>query len=236
MNQNSLSLSFDNVSKICDVIGIRVGSDTEGYQVNYNRKSITVSIWAKKGVSLERFITEHSTEFSSDLTMTQVRPANRRVVTVLITGLSFNIPDSQVKHYIESFGAKMVGVEPIYGVYKDGPWRGQYNGERRYKADFTEQIMPMGTYHLLNNDKIRVMYPGNTRTCGRCHQAPNSCAGGGIARVCGEQGGEKTTLYNHMKQIWSRIQYDHGIESIKKTFDEDIIPDLQIKLIASQLY
>ena len=156
-----------------------------------------------------------------------MRPANRRVVTVLITGLSFNTPDSQVKHYIESFGAKMVGIEPIYGVYKEGPWRGQYNGERRYKVDFSEQIIPMGTYHLLNSDKIKVIYPGNTRTCGRCHQAPSSCPGGGIARVCGEQGGERTTLYQHMKLIWEKTRYDPGAEPVENDDnDEDAIPDL----------
>ena len=234
MIQKNVNLNCAQVVKICEIVGIRVGSETEGYQAHYNRKNITLSVWAKDGVSLERFVTDQSREFSGDLTITQVRPAYRREVTLIITGLSFNTPDSQVKHYVESFGGKMVGIEPIYGVYRDGPWKGQYNGDRRYKVDVTGQIIPMGTYHLINNDKVRVAYPGNTRTCGRCHQAPISCPGGGIARVCGEQGGEKKSLLHHMKQIWSKIKYDpendpmdnEDHEEEENTPENHDIPDL----------
>ena len=186
--QKNVSLTGEDVSKICEIVGLKVDCDTEGYQAHYGRKSITLAVWAKAGVSLERLVSEQPREFNSDLTISQVRPANRREVSLLITGLPFNTPESQVKHYVEAFGAKFADTEPVYGVFKKGPWEGQYNGERRYKVEFTSQIIPMGTYHLLNNAKIRVAYPGNTRTCGRCHQAPTSCPGGGIARACGEKG------------------------------------------------
>ena len=228
------TLTGEEVSRLCDIIRLKVGDQTKGYQVTYSRKIITLSVWAKQGVSLERCVTEQPKEFTSDLTITQVKPANRRDVLLLITGLPFDTPDTQVKHYVESFGAKFKNIEPIYGVYREGPWRGQYNGERRYKVDFTSQTLPMGTYHLLNNAKIRVAYPGNTRTCGRCHQAPISCPGGGIARVCGEQGGEKKSLLHHMKQIWSKIKYDpendpmnnEDHEEEENTPENHDIPDL----------
>ena len=228
MYQKAINIKCDQVVNICEIVGIRVGSETEGYQAQYNRKSVTISVWAKEGVSLERFVTDQPREFSSDLTITQVRPAFRREVTLLITGLSFNTPDSQAKHYVESFGGKMVGVEPIYVKYRDGPWKGQYNGDRRYKVDFTAQKIPMGTYHLINNDKVRVAYPGNTRTCGRCHQAPGSCPGGGIARECGEQGGDRITLYHHMKKTWTKIKYDPDTEPVDNDehHAEDDIPNL----------
>ena len=206
--QKAVQLKCDEVSRLCEIVGLKVGIETEGYQAHYSRKKITLSVWAKDGVSLERRVMDQPREFNSDLTITQVRPAHRREVTLLITGLPFNTPDSQVKHYVESFGAKMMSVEPIYGVYKEGPWIGQYNGERRYKVDFTSQITPMGTYHLLNDAKVRVSYPGNTRTCGRCHKAPTSCVGGGIARVCGEYYGERVTLFKHMKELWKKINFD----------------------------
>ena len=216
VQQKTVNINCEQVVKICDLVGIRVGTETEGYQAHYNRKSINLSVWAKDGVGLERFVTDKPKEFSSDLTITQVRPAYRKEVTLLVTGLSFNTPDGQVKHYIESFGGKMVGVEPVYGVYRDGPWKGQCNGDRKYKVDFTNQRMPMGTYHLLNNDKIRVVYNGNTRTCGRCHQGPATCPGRGKARECGEQGGERKSLFHHMKQIWQKIKFDLGSEYNEK--------------------
>ena len=112
--------------------------ETEGYQAHYGRKNITLAVWAKQGVSLERFISENSKDFSNDLTISQVRPAKRREVTLLISGLNFNTPDEQVKHYVEHFGVRFVNVEPVYGVHHEGPWKGQYNGERRYKVAFTD--------------------------------------------------------------------------------------------------
>ena len=45
--------------------------------------------------------------------------------------------------------------------YKEGPWRGQYNGDRRYSVDFSAQIQPMGTYHILDGARCRIIYPGN---------------------------------------------------------------------------
>ena len=226
VSQKTVSINCEQVVQICHLVGIQVGDQTEGYQAHYNRKSIVLSVWVKDGVSLERFATDQPKDFSSDLTITQVRPAHRKEVTLLVTGLSFNTPDGQVKHYVESFGGKMVGVEPIYGVFKKGPWKGQYNGDRRYKVDFSNQIMPMGTYHLLNNDKIRVVYHGNTQTCGRCHQAPASCPGGGIARACGEQGGDRMTLLQHMKYIWSKIKYDPDFEHKEEESNVEV-PDLE---------
>ena len=216
MTQKAISLTCQDVAKICEIVGIQVGIQTEGYQANYSHKSIILSVWAKDGVGLERYVNDQPREYSSDLTITQVKPAHRRDVIVIITGLSFNTPDSQVSHYIESFGAKAMGVKPIYGVFKEGPWRGQCNGERRYKVDFSRQIMPMGTYHLLGGSKIRVAYPGNTRTCGRCHQGPATCPGRGKARECGEQGGERKSLFHHMKQIWQKIKFDLGSEYNEK--------------------
>ena len=74
---------------------------------------------------MERFDTEKAKDFNADLTISQVRPAKRREVTLLITGLPFNTPNNQVRNYVESFGAKFLNVEPVYGVYQEGVWKGQ---------------------------------------------------------------------------------------------------------------
>ena len=120
--QKNVNINGEEVAKVCQIIGLKVGSDTEGYQAHYNRKVITLAVWAKAGVSLEKFVREDPIEFNGDLTITQVRSARRREVTLLITGLPFNTPDAQVKHYVESFGAKINDSEPTYGVHKEGPW------------------------------------------------------------------------------------------------------------------
>ena len=88
----------------------------------------------------------------------------------------------------------------------------------------------MGTYHLLGGAKIRVFYPGNTKTCGRCHQAPTYCPGGGLAKACGERGGDRVTLFQHMKHLWNKINYDPDKDysaDIEETDDDDNSPILQ---------
>ena len=70
MSQKTVSLSCEDVSRLCNIVGMRVGIDTEGYQAHYNRKGITISIWAKPGVSLEKFANDNPMEFSGDLTIT----------------------------------------------------------------------------------------------------------------------------------------------------------------------
>ena len=157
-----VNLNGEQVAKMCEVIGIRCGGETEGYQVHYGGKSITLSVWAKQAVGLERFVSEQSKVFSENLTITSVRPAISREVSVMVVGLPFNTPDTLIVEYLECFGAKVSGA-PFYGVHKNGPWSGQYNGERKFKADFSGQVLPMGTFHLLVGARIRVTYKGNTR-------------------------------------------------------------------------
>ena len=216
-----IHMNGDEVSRICDMIGVKVVTETQGYQTHYTGKFIVLAVWMKQGVSLERFLRAQPVDYGEDLTITQVRPAIRREVTMLVSGLSFNTPDVQVIAYIEKFGAKVVGTEPIYGIHKEGPWAGQYNGERRYRADFSSQKCAMGTYHLIDGAKVRVMYPGNTKTCGRCHQPPSGCIGGGIARVCGESGGNRVSLAAHMRQLWARVDYNPQEELPEEEFREE---------------
>ena len=87
----------------------------------------------------------------------------------------------------------------------------------------------MGTFHLIGSAKVRIVYPGNVRTCGRCNGAPTSCPGGGLARVCGERGGERVTLVTHMRHLWGIIKFDPGSDPVddEETQEEEQIPDLQ---------
>ena len=63
----------------------------------------------------------------------------------------------------------------------------------------------MGSYHLLDGARVKVIYPGNTRTCARCHSPPNQCPGNGIARQCETEGTERVSLSLHLKQMGGRL-------------------------------
>ena len=63
-------MNAEQVANVCDRIGLSVSSDTQGYQAQYGSKGITLSVWCKPGVSLERLVTEEQRLFTDQLIIT----------------------------------------------------------------------------------------------------------------------------------------------------------------------
>ena len=61
----NVDLNGHVIAQLCDLVGIKVASETEGYQIHYGGKSITVAIWPKKAVSIERFVSEERIRFNN---------------------------------------------------------------------------------------------------------------------------------------------------------------------------
>ena len=125
---------------------------------------------------------------------------------LISTGLDFNTPDTFVFDYLSKFG-RIVTQNVIYSKYTEGPFRGKYDGARKYNIDFSDSGIVMGTYHIIDGSKTRVFYRGNVKTCGRCHKFSHDCPGEGIAKVCEENGGDRTKLSDWMKELWNRIGF-----------------------------
>lgn len=53
----------------------------------------------------------------------------------------------------------------------------------------------------------RIYYPGNKKTCGRCHQTADNCKGEAVAKNCDENGGTKVDLLDHMKNHWKNVGF-----------------------------
>ena len=66
-----------------------------------------------------------------------IRPSGRRDVTVTVSGLDFNTPDSLVFEYIKKFGGIIISNNVIYTKFSEGPFKGKCNGERKYQVDLT---------------------------------------------------------------------------------------------------
>ena len=94
---------------------------------------------------------------------------------------------------------------PRMGTHNEGPWRGQWNGDRVYNVNMGDQKIPVGSFHLIRGCKVKIVYQGNIPTCGRCHQHPNQCPGKGVARECKERGGPWVPLMSHMRRIWDYV-------------------------------
>ena len=71
--------------------------------------------------------------------------------------------------------------------------------------DFSGQILPMGTYHILDGARCRIAYPGNLQTCARIHNFPKACPGSGMAKSCEDKGGKRRSLSDHMRRVWAKL-------------------------------
>ena len=159
-----IALNDEIVARVTRSIGLDIGSQIEGYQVQYGRTPI-IHVWCSPGVQLDKYCFSESIAISRGVSTGRIRPAGKRDVFVSITGLNFNTPDSLVQNYIEKFGGKLVTDRVIYGKFKEGPFTGKFNGERRYQVDFSDSHTNMGSYHILDGHRVRVNFKGNITTC-----------------------------------------------------------------------
>ena len=195
------------VARVCSSIGMDLVTEVEGYQVQHNGRTSTISVWVTKGVNLDRFCRVEGINVSKGVMTSMIRPAGRSDVTVSVNGLDFNTPDSLMFDYIQRFGGVIKSNSVIYCKYTEGPFRGKYSGERKYQVDFPKNARSMGIYHYLDGARVRIFYRGNEKTCGRCHEPARSCLGGGMAKDCDEAGGARVTLSEHMKKTWGEIGF-----------------------------
>ena len=81
-------------------------------------------------------------------------------MVVAIAGLDFNTPDSLLQEYIIKFRGKLMNQSVSYSKFTEGPFKGKYNGERKYQVDFSEATTNMGTYHFIDGSRIRECFIG----------------------------------------------------------------------------
>ena len=154
------------IDRILKTLGIDIRTQVEGYQLQYKGMTSVIAVWMPVGVNLEKYCKDIVIRVNSSVSTGIIRPSGKTEVTVTIVGLDFNTPDSFVLEYLSKFGTvKTQSV--IYSEYNDGPFKGKKNGERKYQVDFGSNSTPMGTYHIIDNCKVRIFYRGNRKSCGR---------------------------------------------------------------------
>ena len=126
--------------------------------------------------------------------------------------------DDGVLAYLSKF-AKCVTNRVIHGVFVEGPLKGLKNGDRSYKVEIkpTDNI---GTYHVIDGQKVTLRYPGQQQTCARCHQTARTCKGGGMARRCEAAGGDKVELCDYIINLWKEIGYVPGDVELAAVYDD----------------
>ena len=211
-----VDLDQNCIAKLCKSIGIDIANQVEGYQI----KGKTISVWLAQGINLERFCKEESIKVAKGISTSFIRPAGRTDVTVSVTGIDFNTPDTFIIEYLNKFGS-VVDNNVIYLKYKEGPFKGKYTGERRYQADFSKSRKSMGTYHFIDGARVRIFYRGNIKTCARCHQMASVCPGQGKAKDCELKSGPKINLFDHMRNLWSEVGFIPSSFTLSTCENED---------------
>ena len=89
--------------------------------------------------------------------------------------------------YLAKFG-RITSRKVVRPVFGDGPLKGIGNGDRMFKLELKPGYY-LGTYHIIDGNRVTAKYRGQQPTCARCFGTAQSCPGNGIAKRCEEEGG-----------------------------------------------
>ena len=194
-------------ARLMSKIGVdqRPGVHVESIQICPSGRG-RILITMKKDIQLDKFCRYESFEVtSSGIRSILIKPAAKKEVVVNVKGIHPNTRDSVVMNYLSKFG-KLVTNKVVYGVFNDGPLKGIKNGDRAYKIE----VKPgenIGSYHVLEGQKVSLKYPGQQQTCGRCHKTPKHCKGGGIAKKRQAEGGARIEFTDYILDLWKSVGY-----------------------------
>ena len=180
-------------------------SDTVGAQYLYDKGDDLIEIWLLPHRTAQAFTSDSVIPLNDDFSVVSVRPAMSKEVSLMVLGVPINVKDTVISDYVTEFGGQILSP-PDMCTTKSGLWKGKVNGDRRYKANFSNQLMAMGTYHLIAGKKVRFVYPGNLRTCARCHQPAESCPGKGFATACKASKGTQVLLSSHLDNLKAELK------------------------------
>ena len=154
---------------------------------------------------------------SSGVRAVLVKPAGRREAVVTLRGVHPNTSDDYVMEYLAKFG-DLVTRKVVYGVFSEGPLAGLRNGDRSYKIEIKSST-DIGSYHVLDGQRISLKFPGQQQTCARCLQSAQHCKGKGVARRCETEGGIKADFNNYILELWKKIGYSPPIQNVEEVLE-----------------
>ena len=198
------SLNSDEIEKLLRRLNIEVSQFTS-VQACPERKNV-VFITLANGIDANKFISSSNESFilKPGMRTTTIKHANRKEVNVQIFGLHPDTKDEAVIRYLNAHGKVDVKIPVIYGIYPGNSGSllaGKRNGNRTYSMEVTKNI---GSTHVIDGEKVSIKYPGQVKTCNKCHQVSPICPGKGLARNCTA---DKVLLSEHMLEYWKTINF-----------------------------
>ena len=141
-----------------------------------------------------------------------VKPAGKREAVVTIKGIHPNTKDEMVLDYLAKFG-NVVTQKVVYGLYTEGPLLGLRNGDRSFKMEIKPSTS-LGSYHVIDRQRVSLRYPGQQQTCARCLEPAQHCRGKGMAKRCEAEGGLKADFNEYILKLWGKIGYQPREEQV----------------------
>ena len=135
---------------------------------------------------------------------TTIKHANKKEVNVQIYGIHPDTKDEAVVRYLNAHGKVDTKIGVTYGIYPGNSGSllaGKRNGNRTYSMEVTKNIV---STHIIEGEKVSIKYPGQAKTCNKCHQVSPICPGKGLARNCTA---DKVLLSEHMLEYWKTINF-----------------------------
>ena len=87
----------------------------------------------------------------------------------------------------------------------------------------------MGSYHIIDGEKVSVRYNGQEWTCARCHQLKNYFPGLAVARNCTA---DRVLLSEHMREHWEKIAFKPETDTLNEVDEEE--PAIQVGSIQNK--
>ena len=219
--RGSFNVKEEDCARLMRKLGIdsRPGAHVESIQICPNGRGV-ILITLKKEVQIERFCCHDVLEVSqSGIRAVHTKPTGKREVVVTMKGIHPNTRDDCVIDYLKKYG-RVITTKVICGMFGEGPLKGLRNGDRLYKVEI-KPTTNLGTYHVLDGQKVTAKYPGQQQTCARCFGTPRDCPGKGMARRCELESGPKVEFSDYIYQLWSKIGYNPSDVELGEDINED---------------
>ena len=219
--RGSFSVSDSDCAQFLMKLGLdmRSGQQIEGVQICPSGRGV-IYITLKDNVDISNFYRYDVVDVTSTgIRSVIVKSAGKREVVVTIKGIHPSTLDDIVFDYLENFG-RIVTRRVVYGIFSDGPLNGIKNGDRSYKLELAPWSN-IGSYHVLEGQKVTLKYAGQQQTCGRCLQASRNCPGRGVTKRCESEGGSKRDFVNYILELWNEIGYSPQEQFIASEDDND---------------
>ena len=223
LDRSNFNVSFNLTQVERDHLLTRLGIDSShftGVSCCPEGKGV-VYVTLHPSVNIQRFLNKSECfELKEGVRTGIIRPAGKKEQSVTVSGLHPNTKDQAVIKYLSAHGKVSTTDRVIHHVYPGAPGSslcaGKLNGNRSYMVEVTK---PLGSYHIIDGEKVSVKYRGQDKTCARCHKTESICPGKAMARDCTS---DRVLLSTHMEEHWTKVGYRPDTIELNEVDELDI--------------